>query len=59
MPLQPSTLRKLATLITSYTTNSIARYSTTMEDIATINCFFEAYLIEALISLMNQPQVDL
>ena len=41
------------TVIASYTTNLIARYSTIVEDIATINYLFKAYLIRALASLIN------
>jgi hypothetical protein len=43
------------TLITSYATNLITRYSATVEDVITINCFFKTYLIRALASLINQP----
>ena len=41
-------------LITSYAADLITRYFATVEDVATINYFFKAYLIGALASLTNQ-----
>ena len=40
-------------LIASYAADLITRYSATVEDIATVNCFFKAHLIGALVSLIN------
>ena len=40
-------------LIVSCAADLIARYSATVDDVATVDCFFEAHLIKALVSLMN------